>query len=120
MAKQGFKKASRLLGPAQYRVVFKKADFKMSAASILMFVAKSTLPPRLGIIVAKKNVKSAVQRNRVKRIIRESFRLRQEEFGTIDLIILATQGLDKASNQEVLIQLNLLFDKLISKLNRTK
>lgn len=120
MAKQGFRKPSRLLGPAQYRTVFQQADFKMSAASILMFVARSALPPRLGIIVAKKNVKSAVQRNRLKRIIRESFRLRQEEFGTIDLVVLATQGLDKVSNREALIQINLLFDELISKLNRVK
>ncbi|PCJ43551.1 MAG: ribonuclease P protein component [SAR86 cluster bacterium] len=120
MAKQGFSKASRLLGPSQYSTVFQKADFKLSAATMLLLVKKSVLPPRLGVIVAKKNVKSAVQRNRLKRIIRESFRLRQEEFGTIDLVFLARRGLDKMNNQEASIQINKLFDELINKLNRSK
>lgn len=118
MAKQGFSKASRLLGPSQYSSVFNKADFKLSAPAVLMLVSKSAQDPRLGIVVSKKNAKSAVQRNRLKRIIRESFRLRQEEFGTIDIVILARQGLDKMNNQEVLIQINKLFDELINKLNR--
>ena len=120
MAKQGFNKASRLLGPSQYSMVFKKTDFKLSTTAILILVSKSILPPRLGVVIAKKNVKSAVQRNRLKRIIRESFRLRQEEFGTIDLAVIARQGLDKMNNQEVLIQINKLFDELINKLNRNK
>ena len=118
MAKQGFSKVSRLLGPSQYSKVFKQADLKLSAASTLILVSKSTLSPRLGLVIAKKNVKSAVQRNRLKRLIRESFRLRQEEFGTMDMVVLARQGLDKKNNQEVLIQINLLFDELIKKLNR--
>ena len=118
MGKQGFSKASRLLGPSQYSAVFKKADFKLSAATILMLVSKSALPPRLGIVIAKKNVKSAVQRNRLKRLVRETFRLRQEEFGTIDMVVLARQSLDKMNNQEVLIQINKLFDQLIIKLNK--
>ena len=118
MAKQGFSKASRLLGPSQYSTVFKKTDFKLSAATILILVSKSVLPPRLGIVIAKKNVKSAVQRNRLKRNFRESFRLRQEEFGTIDMVVLARQGLDMMNNREVLTQINLLFDELINKLNR--
>lgn len=118
MAKQGFSKASRLLGPSQYSTVFQNADFKLSASSLLILARKSEETPRLGIVVAKKNVKSAVQRNRLKRIIRESFRLRQEEFGTIDMVILVRQGLDKMNNSDVLVQMNLLFDELVTKLNR--
>ena len=120
MAKQGFSKASRLLSPSQYGSVFKQAEFKLSAATMLILVCRSKTSPRLGIIVAKKNVKSAVQRNRLKRIIRESFRLRQGEFGTIDLVVLARQSLDKMNNQEVQSQINKLFDELLSKLSRNK
>lgn len=120
MAKQGFSKASRLLGPSQYSSVFQKADYKLSTATLLMLSCKSTTSPRLGIVVAKKHVKSAVQRNRLKRIIRESFRLRQEDFDTIDLVILVRQGLDKMNNHEVFVQINNLFDELIVKLNRNK
>lgn len=54
MAKQGFSKASRLLGPSQYSTVFQKADFKLSASSLLILVRKSEQAPRLGMVVAKK------------------------------------------------------------------
>jgi len=120
MAKQGFSKASRLLGPSQYSTVFQKADFKLSASSLLILVRKSEQAPRLGMVVAKKNVKSAVQRNRLKRIIRETFRLRHEEFGTIDMVVLVRQGLDKMNNSDVLVQINLLFDELVNKLDRAR
>ncbi len=120
MAKKSFSKASRLLGPSQYGSVFQKADYKLSSPTLLILSSKSTACPRLGIVVAKKNIKSAVQRNRLKRIIRESFRLRQEDFDTIDMIVLVRQGLDKVNNHDVSMQLNSLFDDLISKLNRNK
>lgn len=118
MAKQGFRKAARLLGPAQFNPVFQKTVFKLSSPTILILVGNSDSPPRLGIIVAKKHIKTAVQRNRLKRIIRESFRLRQAEFGTIDLVVLARQGLDQLDNKEVLAQINKLLDELLNKLKK--
>jgi ribonuclease P protein component len=42
---------------------------------------------RLGIVVAKRNVKSAVARNKVKRLIRESFRKQQEQLSGLDVVV---------------------------------
>lgn len=42
--------------------------------------------PRLGMIVPKKILRTAVARNRVKRLLREWFRLRQDEMGGLDLV----------------------------------
>jgi ribonuclease P protein component len=120
MAKNSFGKASRLLGPSQYSSIFKKADYKLSSPTLLILGTKSAISPRLGVIIAKKNIKGAVQRNRLKRIIRESFRLRQQDFDTIDMVVLVRPGLDKANNHDVFVQLNRLFDELINKLNRNK
>ena len=108
MARQGFSKSVRLLGPAQFDPVFKKTAFKLSTSCLLILVGISDGRARLGVVVAKKHVKTAVQRNRVKRIIRESFRLRQAEFGTIDLVVLARQGLDQLDNRAIMTQLNFL------------
>lgn len=118
MARQGFSKSVRLLGPAQFDPVFKKTAFKLSTSCLLILVGISDGRARLGVVVAKKHVKTAVQRNRVKRIIRESFRLRQAEFGTIDLVVLARQGLDQLDNRAIMTQLNFLFDELLNKLNK--
>ena len=62
---------------------------------------------RLGLIVAKKNVRLAVKRNRIKRVVRDSFRLNQQTLGTLDVIFLARRGLDKlepAEQHKLLLQ----------------
>lgn len=53
---------------------------------------------RLGIIAAKRKLPTAVGRNRVKRIIRESFRRNRENLGGIDVIVLAQAGAGQAKN----------------------
>ena len=43
--------------------------------------------PRLGLVVGKKQLKRAVDRNRVKRIVREQFRLHRAGLPACDLIV---------------------------------
>ena len=45
--------------------------------------------PRLGIIIAKKNVKLAVERNRLKRQLRETFRKQRQVLPSLDIVLLA-------------------------------
>ena len=42
---------------------------------------------RLGLVVAKKLLKRAVDRNKVKRVVREQFRLRRAGLPAVDLVI---------------------------------
>jgi ribonuclease P protein component len=42
--------------------------------------------PRLGLIVPKKIIATAVGRNRIKRLVRESFRLHQTQFTGLDVV----------------------------------
>ena len=42
---------------------------------------------RLGLVVPKKNVSKAVERNRIKRLIRESFRLRKSRLKGKDVVV---------------------------------
>jgi ribonuclease P protein component len=42
--------------------------------------------PRLGLIVPKKIIPTAVGRNRVKRLLREDFRLHQDHIAGLDVI----------------------------------
>ncbi len=116
MASQSFTKASRLLGSSQFSPVFSQAQFRISGKNLLILARPSGEPARLGLVIGKKQVKTAVQRNRIKRLIRESFRIRKQEFGTIDLVVLARAGVDSLNNQEVTAQINKLFDELLKKL----
>lgn len=45
--------------------------------------------PRLGLAIAKKNIKKAVHRNMIKRTVRENFRIKQQSLGGIDIVVLA-------------------------------
>jgi ribonuclease P protein component len=53
--------------------------------------------PRLGLAVAVRTAGGGVERNRIRRIIRESFRLHQHELPAVDLVVSArTQAKDAA------------------------
>ncbi|HEY6044800.1 MAG TPA: ribonuclease P protein component, partial [Nitrosospira sp.] len=64
--------------------------FRCSASSELLqiFVKPNGLmQSRLGLIVAGKIERLAVRRNRVKRILREVFRARQQEWAGLDMVV---------------------------------
>lgn len=57
---------------------------------------------RLGLAVSKKHCKLAVSRNRIKRLVRESFRQHQAELAGLDVVVLNQRGTHLASNKELL------------------
>lgn len=67
----------------------------------------------MGVIVGKKNVNKAVNRNRFKRIAREAFR--KTSGHCLDIIVLAKYRKDKISKQELCKRLNLAFQKVVHK-----
>ena len=104
-----FERSRRLLNASAYKAVFDDAKLKVSNQQVLFLARPSGLATsRLGLVIAKKNVRHAVQRNRIKRIIRESFRLQQQHLSGIDVVVLARRGLDQldsASLHELFTQL---------------
>ena len=111
-----FPKSVRLLTSGDYSDVFQAVDLRVSSKHFLILARGKDLPTaRLGIIVAKKNVKLAVQRNRVKRLLRESFRLRQTSLPNLDLVVLAKKGIDRIDNPSCASELQYLWNKLSRK-----
>jgi len=94
-----FGKARRLLTAAQYRAVFDAASVKASHRNLLLLARISEAPQsRLGLVIAKKNVRKAVQRNRIKRVARELFRQLPPAEPPLDVVLLARRGLDQLDN----------------------
>jgi ribonuclease P protein component len=52
-------------------------------------------------VIGKKNIRLAVNRNYVKRHIRESFRHHQQQLQGLDVIVLARRGLDECSSRSI-------------------
>lgn len=121
MPSKAFQKSLRLLNASDYQSVFDDAPFRASHQHLLILSrANQTDTPRLGLVIAKKHIRLAVQRNRIKRILRETFRQSQHELGGIDAVILARRGLDELDNA----QLHKLFHKqwarIIKKANNSR
>ena len=97
-----FPKARRLLNASDYSRVFDSADAKASHQYLLLLARLNDGPGhRLGLVIAKKNVRLAVQRNRIKRIAREFFRTRPESEPTMDVVLLTRRGIDQLDNAEL-------------------
>lgn len=104
----------RIRCAADYKSVFDGALFKVHQPHFL-FLAKLTEQPnsRLGIVVAKKKVRRAHERNRIKRLARESFRLHQPSFGSdIDIVVMPKVGIEAITNAELYQQLDFAWQKL--------
>ncbi|AAN53093.1 ribonuclease P protein component [Shewanella xiamenensis] len=114
MTSYTFTRELRLLTPAQFKSVFSNPIKASSAEITLLAIPNSEQHPRLGLTVAKRYVKRANQRNRIKRVIRDSFRLNQHNIPHLDIVVLVRNGVMEMENAE----LNKLIEKLWRKLSR--
>ncbi len=115
---QQFRREQRLLLPADYKYVFNQPT--RSSDKLLTILAKvncEQTQARLGLAVAKKSVKTAVHRNRIKRLVREFFRLNQSKIACADYVLLVRPGIDKMDNEVIRQSLAKQFNYLRKKLS---
>lgn len=67
---------------------------------------------RLGLAVSRRVSKLAVQRNRLKRLARESFRRHRATFAAVDVLLIARSAAVAVSGRELLADLELLWSRL--------
>jgi ribonuclease P protein component len=120
VGENNFSRELRLLTPTHFEYVFKNAIPSVSPQLTLLARFNESNNPRLGITLSKKRVKYAHDRNRIKRIIRESFRLQRQTFPNIDIVVVGKSGLDKMSNQEIFFLLGKLWKKLASRCEKSR
>ncbi|MCP3894620.1 MAG: ribonuclease P protein component [Bacteroides sp.] len=110
-----FDRRYRLLKPEDFRYVFEKAC-KVSDRYLTLLARPNNIGyPRLGMAIAKKQIKTAVGRNRVKRQIRESFRLHKEIIGGLDIVILARSGSDRCDPRKLQASLDNRWRELVKR-----
>jgi ribonuclease P protein component len=98
-----FSRQQRLTQASEFKNVFAAPDVKQGDASMLLLGRKNShKTSRLGLAVAKKQLKLAVSRNRFKRLTRESFRHHLDIIKNLDIVVVARAGAKDKTNRELL------------------
>jgi ribonuclease P protein component len=110
--KYNFSRRKRLITKAEYKSVFDKSKKISQRHLLILFKPNQKSYARMGLIVGKSISSSAVTRNQIKRIIRESFRHYQTELKNVDAIVIARKQCDKLSKENLRKGIDQLWKKL--------
>lgn len=88
-----------MLTPSHFTFVFQQPHRAGTPQITILGRLNSLGYPRIGLAVAKKHVKRAHERNRIKRLTRESFRLHQHTLPAIDFVVIAKKGVADLNNR---------------------
>lgn len=105
MANRRFRRQSRLLNSSAYSGVFKKAERSRDQMFTVLYKENAATEARLGLAISKKHCPLAVGRNRLKRVVRESFRHHRADLCGLDVVVINQPAAMRASNRS-------LFDSL--------
>ena len=114
---QHFPKQKRLLKPAEYQHVYKNGKWVSNRELSANFKEQRLTFCRLGITVSRKVSKRAVDRNRIKRQIREWFRSKDLKNHSIDIILTAKPSLNNKANHQIQESINDIWRKVQRKLS---
>lgn len=110
-----FTRQRRLPGKADFDRVFSQATIRLNSHPFLLLAtAGAAEESRVGMVVGKRHAKRAVDRNRIRRRIRESFRLLQWPVA-LDVVILARPGAGDCDGQALAASLDQLWSRLARK-----
>jgi ribonuclease P protein component len=96
-----FKPAQRLRRKSEFDRVYRDARRYADGLFAIFTRGTDSAVPRLGLAIAARIVGNAVRRNRIKRLVRESFRLHQHELPPLDIVVNARSGARAADNATI-------------------
>lgn len=111
-ANAGYPKQLRLTDAKDFKRIFAEAKRIAGPHLVLLYRCTELDFPRLGLAISKKHLKTAVKRNCAKRLVREYFRLHQDEIKGLDIVVLSRAGLASAGKEEIKRALERLWWKL--------
>lgn len=104
----------RLKNKADFSRVFKRGKSAKGNFLFIKFEKNEVGNYRVGIVVSRKVSQKSTERNKIKRIISEMFKIFKEEVSDgIDIVIIADPKIKNASSQEIKEDLSKLIKKLI-------
>jgi ribonuclease P protein component len=98
-----FPQHHRLVSKSEFQSLFDLSKKVSQPYLLALYKPNDKTFGRLGVIVGKRVAKLAVTRNRIKRVVRESFRANQAQLQGFDIVVIARQqcgSLDKVQLRE--------------------
>jgi ribonuclease P protein component len=105
-----FEKTRRLLKKSEFDYVFKNPQKILTTEFIVLYRPNITGHARLGMALSKKTIPKAHDRNRLKRLLRETFRTTC--LPAIDIVVLSRLGAAKQQNSILINKLSRVWGKL--------
>ena len=111
--RQAFSSRFRLNDSTDFKRVFRANRRSADRYFVVLFRRNDQPAGRLGLAIAKKQIRLAVGRNRLKRLIRESYRLNKQQLKGLDIVIMARQKAGSAINADLFASLERHWQTLI-------
>lgn len=108
----GFPRQNRLLVASDYRRVFKQRQALTSRHFVMQYALSGGTEPRLGLVMKKKVARRAIDRNKLKRCARESFRMNRQQLTGLDVVVIARHGAASHDKQALRQELDALWTQL--------
>lgn len=108
------KAINRLRDASEFKTVFKSGQRLSDHSFRIFFLKQKAKVARVGLAVPKKVLRSAVARNRIKRLIRESFRNKKVDFMGFDVVVIATKRPQNNEKSCIRKQLDVLLARAIA------
>ncbi|MDP6182511.1 MAG: ribonuclease P protein component [Gammaproteobacteria bacterium] len=102
----------RLLKPIEFQHTFAQGKRYRCRFFTVTARVNELKHPRLGLAISRKHAPRAVERNRIKRVVRESFRCNATRMGPVDIVVQATATARSESSDVLSRKLEVLWSKL--------
>lgn len=114
LSSAGLPRAARLLRPADFAAL-RTSSGRLGGRCFRLRYGPNTLGrARLGLAISKRVSKRAVERNRIKRLLRESFRRVRLQLPAVDLVVTAREQAAGVDGPLLLAEIDALWNKLLA------
>ena len=107
--------ALRLKKPSEFKAVFNHPKKVATQHLLLLYTDSEANQARLGLAVAKKKIVRATDRNKVKRVLRETFRIC--DLPPVDVVAMVRSGIEREMLDNLFKECLVLWSKLKNSYN---
>ena len=114
MPNAGLPREARLRRPGEFAALRSSSGRAGGRCFHLRYRRNELGCARLGLAISKRVSKRAVERNRIKRLVRETFSRVRHRLPSIDLMVMAREQAAGVAGAQLLAELDALWEKLLS------